>query len=158
MCPAQRTDIQTWNLVSRSRGRISRSSLKIKVIGHRSKVKVTGSKNVFLWDVIIVIQKKPGSDWYRWNLSFFWSGSRGISDLASWIKLQPGSGETGNRVSRITVIFSFFVWYEITIYSTPYMNGRATVWGVFKAYVFFLDRNYELYQKLWIKVTRYICC
>ena len=34
------------------------------------------------------------------------------------------------------VFFPFF-WFEITIHSTPYMNGRATTLGVFKAYVVF---------------------
>ncbi len=34
------TDVQTWILVCRSSGRIPRSALKVKVKGHRSKVKV----------------------------------------------------------------------------------------------------------------------
>ncbi len=75
---AKRMDIQTWISVCRSSGRISRSSLKVKVIGQRSRS--LGQKTFF----------------------------RVANSVWNWI------------------------------HSTPYMNGRATTWGVFKAYAFFL--------------------
>ncbi len=47
-------------------------------------------------------------------------------------------GDQWNKDMSMTVIFSLFFLFEIIIYSTPYMNRRATTGGVFKAYVVFL--------------------
>ncbi len=59
----EQTNIRTWNLVWRSSGRISRSSLKVIGQGHQVK-------NVFSVRCIVVIQQQPGSAWCRWSLAF----------------------------------------------------------------------------------------
>ncbi len=39
-------------------------------------------------------------------------------------------------------------WFEIIAYSTPYMTGRATTLGVFKAYVVFLLLMQVIYKEV----------
>ncbi len=97
---AKRTDIQTWISACRSSGRISRSSLKVKVIGQRSRS--LGQKTSF----------------------------RVTNSVWNWI------------------------------HSTPYMNGRATTWGVFKAYAFFLHYKVITFldiQKKWLDSAKSTC-
>ena len=56
--------------------------------------------------------------------------------------------------SRITwQLFPRLSWIKRIIYSTPYMNGRATALGVFKAYVVFFSRFLQvlLYSTCWLR-------
>ncbi len=49
---------------------------------------------------------------------------------------ETSTKKTSIQNISLTVIFCLFL-LGIKIYSTPYMNGTATMGGVFKAYVFF---------------------
>ncbi len=57
-------------------------------------------------------------------------------------------------------LFFHFFWLEMIIYPTPYMNGRATTLGVFKAYVVFfafvlhLDTAIITNSMTWFPVKR----
>ncbi len=78
------------------------------------------------------------------------------TDIHTWISLCRSSGRISRSSSKIKVIVqrskslgqkTFFrvansVWNWI--HSIPYMNGRATTWGVFKAYAFFFVHHFPI--------------
>ncbi len=91
-------------------------------------------------------------------------------DIQTWISVCRSSGRISRSSSMVKVIGqrskslgqkTFFrvansVWNWI--HSTPYMNGRATTWGVFKAYAFFffLCHCFFNYTRLW-PLTLIVC-
>ncbi len=56
-------------------------------------------------------------------------------------------GVAGNKHKKTPILLKYdsyffpLFWFKRIIYSTPYMNGRATTRGVFKAYVVFFVSN-----------------
>ncbi len=72
------------------------------------------------------------------------------TDIQTWIPACRSSGRISRSSSKVKVIgqrsrsLGQKTFFKVTnsvwnwIHSTPYMNGRATTWGVFKVYAFFL--------------------
>ncbi len=96
-------------MACRSSGRISRSSLKVRVKGQRSRS--PGQKKRF---------KGASSDKESLNQR---SGSKKQSRI---LEQEVPRASTTTRNQEV-----------IIIHATPHMNGTATTWGVFKAYAFF---------------------
>ncbi len=105
--------IQTWILAYRSYLKISRLSLEVKVIVQRSR---SLSPKTSSYTVIFqAVYRKPSWTLRMWLLCY--SALHLIIRDKQWSILRSQQ--------------------DHSLYSTPYMNGRATTLGVFKAYVVF---------------------
>ena len=96
--------------------KVSRSSSKVKVKGQDHTAQKRPLVACIVGNIITVVKEAMGTEEFRPRVH------------CSFIPHQPPL-ESSDPASRMI------------IYSTPYMNGRATTRGVFKAYVFFFNMS-----------------